>query len=39
LKDQGIDGRMGSKRTLVRLVRGVLSGFSRLRIGTVGGLL
>jgi hypothetical protein len=39
LKDQGVDGRMGSKWTLVRFVRGVWSGFTWLRIGTVGGLL
>jgi hypothetical protein len=41
LKDQGIDGRMGSKWTLGRLVwlGGVWSGFSWLRVGTVGGLL
>jgi hypothetical protein len=38
LKDQGVDGRMGSKWTLGRLVGG-WSGFSWLRIGTVGGLL
>jgi hypothetical protein len=37
-KDQGVDGRMGSKWTFGRLV-GVWSGFSWLRIGTVGGLL
>jgi hypothetical protein len=40
LKDQGADGRMGSKWTLGRLVwRGVWSGFTWLRIGIVGGLL
>jgi hypothetical protein len=39
LKDQGVDGRMGSKWTLGRLVGGVWSGFNWLRIGTVGGLL
>jgi hypothetical protein len=39
LKDQGVDGRMGSIWTLGRLVRGVWSGFTWLRIGTVGGLL
>jgi hypothetical protein len=39
LKDQGVDGRMGSKWTLGRLVRGVQSGFTWLRIGIVGGLL
>jgi hypothetical protein len=39
LEDQGVDGRMGSKWTLGRLVGGVWSVFSWLRIGTVGGLL
>jgi hypothetical protein len=39
LEDQGIDRRMGSKWTLGRLVGGVWSGFTWLRIGTVGGLL
>jgi hypothetical protein len=39
LKDQGVDGRMGSKWTWGRLVGGVWSGFTCLRIGTVGGLL
>jgi hypothetical protein len=39
LKDQGVDGRMGSKWTLRRLVGGVWSGFTWLRIGTIGGLL
>jgi hypothetical protein len=39
LKEQGVDGRMGSKWTLGRSVRGVWSGFRWLRIGTVGGLL
>jgi hypothetical protein len=39
LEDQGVDGRMGSKRTLGRLVGGVWSGFTWFRIGTVGGLL
>jgi hypothetical protein len=38
-EDQGVDGRMGSKRTLGRLVVGVWSGITWLRIGTVGGLL
>jgi hypothetical protein len=38
LKDQGIDGRMGSKWTLGDWL-GVWSGFTWLRIGTVGGLL
>jgi hypothetical protein len=37
-KDQGVDGRMGSKWNLERLAAGVLSRFTRLRIGTVGGL-
>jgi hypothetical protein len=39
LEDQGVDGRMGSKWTLGRLVAWVCSGFIWLRIGTVGGLL
>jgi hypothetical protein len=39
LKDQGVDGRMGSKWTLVRFAGGVWSGFTWLRIGTVDGLL
>jgi hypothetical protein len=40
LEDQGVDGRMGSNWALGRLVGGgVWSGFSWLRIGTVGGLL
>jgi hypothetical protein len=39
LEDQGVDGRMGSKRTLGRLVGGVWSGFTWLRIGNAGGLL
>jgi hypothetical protein len=40
LKDQGVDGRMGSKRTLGRLVEGGMwSGLTWLRTGTVGGLL
>jgi hypothetical protein len=40
-KDQGVDGRKGSKWTLGRLVwgGGVWSGFTWLRIRTVGGLL
>jgi hypothetical protein len=39
-KDQGVDGRMGSKWTLGRLVGwGVWSGFTWIRIGTVVGLL
>jgi hypothetical protein len=36
LEDQGVDGRMGSKRTLGRLLGGG-GGFTWLRIGTVGG--
>jgi hypothetical protein len=41
LKDQVVDGRMGSKWTLGRLAGGggVWSGFTWLRIGTGGGLL
>jgi hypothetical protein len=39
LKDQCVDGRTGSKWTLGRLVGGVWSGFTWLRIGIVGGLL
>jgi hypothetical protein len=39
LEDQGIDGRLGLTWTLRRLVGGVWSGFSWLRIGIVGGLL
>jgi hypothetical protein len=39
LEDRGVDGRMGSKWTLGRLVAGVWSGFTWLRIGAVGGLL
>jgi hypothetical protein len=39
LKDQGVDGRMGLEWIIGRLVRGVWSGFTWLRIGTVGGLL
>jgi hypothetical protein len=38
-EEQGVDGRMGSKRTSGRLAGGVWSGFNWLRIGTVGGLL
>jgi hypothetical protein len=38
LEDQGVDRRMGSKWTLGRSVGGVWSGFTWLRIGTVGGL-
>jgi hypothetical protein len=39
LEDQGVDGRMVSKWTLGRLVGGVWSGFTWLKIGIVGGLL
>jgi hypothetical protein len=42
LEDQGVDGRMGSKRTLGRSVGwggGGWSGFNWLRIGIVGGML
>jgi hypothetical protein len=39
LKDQGVDGRMGSEWTLGRLFGAVWSGFTWLRTGTVGGLL
>jgi hypothetical protein len=39
LKDQGVDGRMGSKWSLRRSVGGVWNEFTLLRIGTVGGLL
>jgi hypothetical protein len=39
LEDQGVDGMMGLKWTLGRLVGGVWSGFTWLRIGIVGGLL
>jgi hypothetical protein len=39
LKDQGVDGRMGSKWTFGRWVAGVWSGFTWLRIGIIGGLL
>jgi hypothetical protein len=38
-EDQGVDGRMGSKWILGRLLGEVWSGFTWLRIGTVGGLL
>jgi hypothetical protein len=38
-EDRCIDGRMGSEWILWRLVGGVWSGFSWLRIGTVGVLL
>jgi hypothetical protein len=39
LEDRGVDGRIGSKWTLGRLVGGMWSGFIWLRIGTVGRLL
>jgi hypothetical protein len=39
LKDQGLDGGMGSKWTLGRFVEGMWSGFTWLRIGVVGRLL
>jgi hypothetical protein len=39
LEDQDVDGKMGSKWNLRRLVGGVWSGFTWLRIGIVGGLL
>jgi hypothetical protein len=39
LKDQGIDWRLGSKWTSGRLVGGVWSGFTWLRIGIIGRLL
>jgi hypothetical protein len=39
LKDQGVDGRVGSQWTLVIFVGGVWSGFSWLRIWIFGGLL
>jgi hypothetical protein len=39
LKDQGVDGSMGLKWTLGRLLPGVWSGFTWLRVGIVGGLL
>jgi hypothetical protein len=38
LKDQGVDGRMGSKWTVGKLARGMLSEFTWLRIGTLGRL-
>jgi hypothetical protein len=38
LEGEGVDGRMGSKWTLGRLVGGG-SGFTWLRVGTGGGLL
>jgi hypothetical protein len=39
LKDQGVDGRMGSKWTLGKSVGGLWSGFTWLSIGIVGWLL
>jgi hypothetical protein len=39
LEDGRVDGRMGSKWTVGRLVGGVWNGFTWLRIGTGGGLL
>jgi hypothetical protein len=39
MKDQGIDGRMGSKWTLGRLVGVLWIGLTWLRIGIVCGLL
>jgi hypothetical protein len=39
LEDRGVDGRMGSKWTLGRLVGAMWSGFTWIRIETVGGLL
>jgi hypothetical protein len=39
LKDQGVDGKMGSKCILGRLAERVWSGFTWLRLGIVGGLL
>jgi hypothetical protein len=39
LKGQGVDGRMGSKLILGRLVWGVWSGFTWLRIRTDGEVL
>jgi hypothetical protein len=38
-QDRGVDGKMGLEWILGRLVGGVWSGFTWLRIGTVGGLL
>jgi hypothetical protein len=37
LEDKGVDGRMGSKWTLGRMVGGVWSGFMWLRIGILVG--
>jgi hypothetical protein len=39
LKDQGVDGRMGSKWALGRLVGGACSGCTWLKMGIAGGLL
>jgi hypothetical protein len=39
LKDQGVDGRMGSKSTLGKFFGGVWSEFTWLRIGIIVGLL
>jgi hypothetical protein len=39
LKDKGVDGRMGLEWILGRLVGGMWSEFTWLRIGTIGGLL
>jgi hypothetical protein len=39
LKDRGIDGRVGSEWTIGRLVVGMWSGFTWLKMGIIGGLL
>jgi hypothetical protein len=39
VRDQGVDGRMGSERILGILAGGVQSGSSWLRTGAGGGLL
>jgi hypothetical protein len=39
LEDQGVDGRIGLDWILGRFAVGMWSGFTWLRIGTVGGLL
>jgi hypothetical protein len=39
LKDQCVEGRLGSKWTLGRLSGGVWSGFTWIGIGIIGGLL
>jgi hypothetical protein len=39
LKDQGVDGKMGSEWILGKLAWGVWIGFDCLRTGTGGGLL